>query len=42
MQGYAKVLGVDFEVSPWQDDGTITVRVKGYTPPKTAANTVSQ
>jgi hypothetical protein len=42
MQGYAKLLGVDFEVSPWQDDGMITVRVKGYAPPKTAANTVSQ
>jgi hypothetical protein len=37
MQGYAKLLGVEFEVSPWQDDGTITVRVKDYAPPKTAA-----
>ena len=42
MQGYATLLGVDFEVSPWQNDGMITVRVKGYAPPKTAANTVSQ
>ena len=37
MQGYAKLLGVDFDVSPWQDDGMITVKVKGYEAPKTAA-----
>ena len=41
MQGYAKLLGVEFDVSPWQNDGMITVKVKGYAP-KTAANTVSQ
>ena len=42
MQGYARLLGVDFVVSPWQDDGTITVRVKDYTPPKEVAKSVSQ
>ena len=41
MQGYAKLLGVEFDVSPWQNDGMITVKVKGYAP-KTATNTVSQ
>jgi hypothetical protein len=37
MQGYAKLLGVDLQVSPWQDDGMITVRVKDYVAPKTAS-----
>jgi hypothetical protein len=29
MQAYAKVLGVDLEVTPWRDDGVVTVSVKG-------------
>ena len=29
MQAYAKVLGVELEVSPWRDDGMVTVTVKG-------------
>ena len=28
----AKVLGVDLDISPWQDDGMITVKLKNYTP----------
>lgn len=27
MREYSKILGVDLEVTPWQDDGTITVSV---------------
>lgn len=29
MQAYAKVLGVELEVSPWREDGVVTVSVKG-------------
>jgi hypothetical protein len=29
MQAYAKVLGVELEVTPWRDDGVVTVSVKG-------------
>ena len=29
---YAKILGVDLDVSPWQDDGLITVKLRNYTP----------
>lgn len=32
MAGYSKILGVDLEVSPWQDDGMITVKIKDYKP----------
>ena len=32
MMAYAKVLGVDLDISPWQDDGMITVKLKNYTP----------
>jgi hypothetical protein len=32
MAGYSKLLGVDLEVSPWQEDGMITVKIKGTTP----------
>ena len=32
MQGYSKVLGVDLDVSPWQDDGMITIKVKNFAP----------
>ncbi|MSO96623.1 MAG: hypothetical protein EXR11_00175 [Rhodospirillaceae bacterium] len=42
MQGYSKVLGVDLDVSPWQDDGMITVKVKNFAsaaPQKTSAVT---
>lgn len=28
MKGYSKLLGVELEVSPWQDDGMITVSIK--------------
>ena len=28
MQAYAKVLGVELEVTPWRDDGMITVSVR--------------
>jgi hypothetical protein len=28
MVGYSKLLGVELEVSPWQDDGMITVSIK--------------
>lgn len=33
MAGYSKLLGVELQVSPWQDDGMITVSIKDYTPP---------
>lgn len=42
MAGYSKLLGVELQVSPWQDDGMITVSIKDYTPPapqKTSAVT---
>jgi hypothetical protein len=42
MAGYSKLLGVELQVSPWQDDGMITVTVKDYAPPapqKTSAVT---
>ncbi|MBL8629082.1 MAG: hypothetical protein JNM81_05610 [Rhodospirillaceae bacterium] len=42
MAGYAKLLGVDLEVSPWQDDGMITVKVKGYQPPEKKTSAVTQ
>lgn len=29
MQAYAKLLGVELDVSPWRDDGMITVSVRG-------------
>jgi len=29
MQAYARVLGVELDVTPWRDDGTITVSVRG-------------
>jgi hypothetical protein len=29
MQAYAQVLGVDLEVTPWREDGMVTVSVKG-------------
>jgi hypothetical protein len=29
MQAYAKVLGVELEVTPWREDGVVTVSVKG-------------
>ncbi len=28
MQAYAKVLGVELEVTPWRDDGMVTVSVR--------------
>ncbi len=27
LQGYGKVLGVDVEITPWQDDGIITISI---------------
>ncbi len=29
MQAYARILGVEFDVSPWRDDGELTVSVRG-------------
>ncbi|MCU0759588.1 MAG: hypothetical protein MUF07_10415 [Steroidobacteraceae bacterium] len=29
MQAYAKVLGVELDVTPWREDGTVTVSVRG-------------
>jgi hypothetical protein len=41
MKGYSELLGVDLQVSPWQDDGMITVSIKDYkpAPQKTSAVT---
>ncbi|MBL8643433.1 MAG: hypothetical protein JNK21_05835, partial [Rhodospirillaceae bacterium] len=41
MQGYSKILGVDLEVSPWQDDGMITVKVKDYKPAEQKTSAVT-
>ncbi|MDX2225318.1 MAG: hypothetical protein SFV21_21360 [Rhodospirillaceae bacterium] len=38
-QAYAQILGVELDISPWQADGMITVKLKNYTPPATAAKT---
>jgi len=32
MQGYSKILGVELDVSPWQDDGMITIKIKDSAP----------
>jgi hypothetical protein len=42
MAGYSKILGVDLEVSPWQDDGMITVKVKDYKPAEKKTSAVTQ
>lgn len=41
MEGYSKILGVQLKVSPWQDDGMITVTVDLDKPAQAAGN-VSQ
>jgi hypothetical protein len=41
-QAYAQILGVELDISPWQDDGMITVKIKdggAAAPAKTSAKT---
>lgn len=38
MKGYSEILGVELKVSPWQDDGMITVSVDLDQPAKTASS----
>lgn len=42
MKGYSEILGVELKVSPWQDDGMITVSVDLDQPKQTAGGKVSQ